>query len=192
MGIFEQQKFFNELSFFTLSNAAPALSDFFEDTITISNPKTSIVLLDELKEKTNGWVYATISFNDGKIGETHVLFKEQDAIKLAQYAIHKKLRNMPKSNEWGAMNVNAVEEILNILGGNMTEVLTVVFGEDVEIGVPELEFTTDSMNNKFLKNENLIFNDFTVYLGNEEKIKMKEVAKQTYYEDLVKQLKKRV
>lgn len=192
MDVFEKQKFFNELSFFTLCNAAPTLGKFFDDTITISNPKTEIITLNELEERSAEWVYTTISFNKGEVGNTHVFFSEDDALKLAKYAIEKKLNKVQHQNAWDEISINAVEEVMNILGGNMTEILTVVYGIDVELEVPELNLSTDNLKESFETDESLVFNNFTIHLGNSVILKMKEVAGQEYYEDLVKQLKKRV
>jgi len=41
-------------------------------------------------------------------------------------------------------------------------------------------------------NEELVLNTFTLYLGSGEKIKMSEVAKQSYYKELINQLRNRV
>lgn len=187
----ERYKFYNELGFFTLCNAAPALGKFLKDTITISSPKTELLYMKDLKMLTDDWVYTTVVFNKQEIGQTHVFLEKEDAIKLANYVIQRRLENAQEVTQLDDFAINAVEEVMNILGGNMTEILTVVFGKGVELDVPEMKYGEDGKS-LYEENDELVLNTFSVYLGSNEKIKMKELALQSYYKELVNQLKNRV
>ncbi|PGP12832.1 hypothetical protein COA01_34000 [Bacillus cereus] len=191
MNIEEKHKFFNELGFFTLCNAAPALGRFLKDTIMISSPKTELVSMADIEKEIKDLVYTTVVFNGGEIGETHVFLTEKDAMCLAKYVIKQRLNSEKDVEEWDEFSINAVEEVMNILGGNMTEILTVVFGKGVIIDVPELKYGKDSVE-LYPKDEELVLNTFTMHLGTGEKIKMKEIAKASYYKELVNQLRNRV
>lgn len=191
MNFKEKHNFFNELGFFTLSNAAPSLGKFFEDSITISSPMTELIQFKELGYKIKNSVYMTIRFNEGEIGETHVILTERDAMTLAKYAIEKRFNILNETEEWDEFNKNAVEEIINILGGNMTEILTVIFGREVEINVPELTYD-NSLQNIYNPEANLVLNTINMYLGENQRILIKELASEDYYMNLVKTLKKRV
>lgn len=192
MSFEKTQKFFNEMSFFTLSNAAPDLGRFFKDTITISTPHTELTTFSQIREKANEMVYASIKFNEGDIGDSHIFFEEKDALLLAQYAIEKKLGERKSIQKWDELSINAIEEVVNILGGNMTEILNVIYGKEIKIDVPELKIKNEKEFQLYHDEEKIIVNTFTVRLGEEKKIKMREMAKQIYYEDLIAQLKKRV
>lgn len=191
MNIQEQNKFFNELGFFTLCNAAPAMGKFLKDTITISTPKTKLVKMKDIKKDIYKLVYSKVVFNEGEIGETHVLMTNADAMLLAKYAIKQRFNQEKENNEWDEFSINSVEEIVNILGGNMTEILSVIYGKGIVIDVPELHLK-DENKDFYSENEDLVFNKFTIYLGDGTKIEMMELAKQSYYKELLKQLRNRV
>ncbi len=190
MNIEEKHRFFNELGFFTLCNAAPAMGKFLKDTITISSPKTRLVTIGDIKKEISNLIYSKVVFNNGEVGNTHVLVSEKDGMSLAKYVIKQRFNQEKEDNEWDEFAINSIEEIVNILGGNMTEILSVAFGKGVMIDVPELYFNMEK--DLYEENEELIFNEFTIYFGDGNKIKMMELASQAYYNELLKQLRNRV
>lgn len=192
MNFDDTQKLFNEMSFFTLCNAAPGLSKFFKEVITISNPRTELATFGEVKERSRELLYTTIKFNDGKIGETHIFFDEEDALKLAEYAIERKLGQDKILDGLNELAIDTIEEFVNILGGNMTEILNVIYGTEINIDVPVLTLNKNRELDLYDDSEKVVFNTFTLRLGPERKIILRELAKQSYYEDLITQLKNKV
>lgn len=192
MSFDKTQAFFNEMSFFTLCNAAPGLGKFFGEPITVSTARTELATFGEIKKRAENWIYSSISFNKGDIGNTHIFFEKKDGLELANYAIEKKLGIKEGAAEWNELSINTVEEVINILGGNMTEILNVIFGEDIEIDVPELFLEMSEPLESCPEERNMVLNTFTLRLGMDRKVTLREMAEQRYYESLISQLKNKV
>lgn len=187
----KDSQFFNELGFFTISNAAPSLGKFFDEVITISTPQTVVEPYVNIQDKLKNHVFTTIQFNGGALGETYIFLEEKDAFKLADFALTKKGLITQSVTTWDELSVNAVEEIVNILGGNMTDVLTLILGDEVELDVPVL-YTGEERPVNFDNDDEVLMNSSVLYLGEGSSIELHEVARKSYYENLIKVLKEKV
>lgn len=186
-----EERFLNELSFFTVCSSSPELGKFFKTQVNISNPNSIICNFSDFKkEQESNLFFSKISFNNGKLGDLYIVLTEKDALDFSRFAISKRLNKNKESIVWDDFSKSAIEEIMNIMGGNMTEVLSLIFKEEVNIEAPELITFKGAFGNLLANDEKIVVSSFEIDVLEEMNITLFEITPKYFFDKILKNVMK--
>ena len=126
-----------EIGNISVGGAANSLSVFVNKLVTISIPDTKITTMDELKNSFQpSIVFTQIDYSEGLKGSNFLLMKKEEAFQFVNIILKEKLNQ--ELTEWDEYAKGVLAEIFNIMVGNMSCEMSVMFKKNIKIHTPNV------------------------------------------------------
>jgi flagellar motor switch protein FliN/FliY len=176
-----------EIGNVSVGGAATSLSNFVNKIVTISIPETRILTMSEVKKQFEpDVVYAKIDYSLGFSGSNLMLMKKEDALEFSKIVMKEKLGLDVK--EWNDDARNVLNEVFNIMVGNMSSSMSMIFNKHVKIMPPHL-YENDMDKENELKEEKLVTVWFDVKIEDALKVRLVKIITIEQSEEMIKMIK---
>jgi flagellar motor switch protein FliN len=126
-----------EIGNVSVGGAASSLSDFVHKAVNISIPETKVLSFKEIKKILGDTpIYTKIDYKEGFRGTNLLMLKTEEARQFTEIILKEKL-NM-EFEEWDSFAENVLSEVFNIMAGNMSTAMSLVFNKNITIEPPQL------------------------------------------------------
>ncbi|PGK51580.1 hypothetical protein CN918_27700 [Priestia megaterium] len=153
----EQLDILSEVGNMTVGQAATSLSDFVNKMVTITIPTTKVYTYKELREEFASSVVTTkIDYTEGFEGSNLLMMQLGDAVDFSKVVTEEKLGNGDTISTWGDLSKVILEEVFNIMVGNMSSGMSDIFNRYIKIGTPVMYVDTEERDTFFPDSETLV------------------------------------
>jgi len=169
----EQLDILSEVGNMTVGQAATSLSDFVNKMVTITIPTTKVYTYKELREEFASSVITTkIDYTEGFEGSNLLMMQLGDAVDFSKVVTEEKLGTGDTIHAWGDLSKVILEEVFNIMIGNMSSGMSDIFNRYIKIGAPAIYADTEERDLFFPESEVLVAIWFDVRIESDFSIRL--------------------